>query len=59
MKIVTTRAIDGSEIKIQFTDDVYNYIKSTAIVESKNGGQKTYKINNIVYTFDEELERNL
>ena len=55
MKIATTKTIDGKEIKIQFTDDVTQFIKQVAIVEQQGDLQKTYKINNIVYTFDDEI----
>lgn len=55
MKIATTKTIDGKKIKIQFTDDVARYVKQVAIIEQQGDLQKTYKINNIVYTFDDEI----
>jgi uncharacterized protein YhbP (UPF0306 family) len=54
MKILSTTDIDGNKIKIQFDDSVAQFIKGHAIVTWDDFSQKTYKINNIVYTFDDE-----
>lgn len=55
MKILSTTDIDGNKIKIQFDDSVAQFIKTHAIVTWNDFLQKTYKINNIVYTFDDEI----
>ena len=55
MKILSTTDIDANKIKIQFDNLVAHYIKTHAIVEWSDLLQKTYKINNIVYTFDDEI----
>ena len=55
MKILSTTDIDGNKIKIQFDDSVSQFIKTHAIVTWNDFLQKTYKINNIVYTFDDEI----
>ena len=55
MKILSTTDIDGNKIKIEFDDSVAHFIKTHAIVERGDFLQKTYKINNIVYTFDDEI----
>ena len=53
--IITTKDINGEDIKILVDDSVGRFIKMNAIIEQKNGGQKLYKINNVNYTFDDEL----
>lgn len=52
--VATTKDIAGNDIKILIDDSVERFIRQHAIVETINGGQKTYKINNTVYTFDDE-----
>ena len=53
--IITTKDINGEDIKILVDDSVGRFIKTNAIIEQEGGGQKLYKINNVIYTFDDEL----
>ena len=53
--IITTKDINGEDIKILVDDSVGRFIRMTAIIEQEIGGQKLYKINNLTYTFDDEL----
>ena len=53
--IITTKDINGEDIKILVDDSVGRFIKTNAIIEQENGGQKFYKISNLTYTFDDEL----
>ena len=52
--LVTTNTLEGEEIKLLIDDSVGSFIKTHAVIESDNGGQKIYKINSISYTFDDE-----
>ena len=54
MKRLTTKTDNGLEIKLKVVEEVAQYIKQVAIIEQQGDLQKTYKINNIVYTFDDE-----
>ena len=58
MKIATVKTVNGLDVKVKLTDSVVQFIKQIAIIESINGGQNTYKINNIVYKFDYEDRNN-
>ncbi len=53
MKTLTIKTVNGLEIKLKVVEDVAKFIKQVAIVEIADG-QKTYKINNIIYIFDDE-----
>ena len=53
--IITTKDINGEDIKMLVDDSVGRFIKMNAIIEQEIGGQKLYKINNVIYTFDDEL----
>ena len=53
--IITTKDINGEDIKMLVDDSVGRFIKTNAIIEQKGSGQKHYKINNLTYTFDDEL----
>ena len=52
---ITTKDINGEDIKVLVDDSVGRFIKTNAIIEQEIGGQKLYKINNVIYTFDDEL----
>lgn len=52
--IITTKDINGEYIKMLVDDSVGRFIRMNAIVEQEGGGQKYYKINNVIYTFDDE-----
>ena len=52
--VITTNTLEGEEIKLLIDESVGRFIKTHAIVESNNGGQKVYKINNVSYKFDDE-----
>lgn len=54
--IITTKDINGEDIKLSVDDSVGKFIKMNAIIEQDGGGQKLYKINNIIYTFDDEVQ---
>ena len=53
--IITTKDINGEDIKMLVDDSVGRFIKMNAIIEQEGGGQRLYKINNVIYTFDDEL----
>ena len=53
--IITTKDINGEDIKVLVDDSVGRFIRMNAIIEQEIGGQKLYKINNVIYTFDDEL----
>lgn len=54
--IITTKDINGEDIKMLVDDSVGRFIKTNAIIEQEGGGQKLYKINNVIYTFDDEVQ---
>lgn len=56
--IITTKDINGEDIKVLVDDSVGRFIRMNAIIEQEGGGQKLYKINNIIYTFDDEYDKN-
>jgi len=51
--ILTTKDINGEDIKLLVDDSVGRFIKTNAVIEQESGGQKLYKINNIIYTFED------
>lgn len=53
--IITTKDINGEDTKMLVDDSIGRFIKTNAIIEQEIGGQKLYKINNLTYTFDDEL----